>query len=531
MRTPSKDSSTSHAGHSGHGRRGLLRFGLSGALLGVAGLALAGGWSEFAASFPGLPCQDGWAGCVVDGTPMSPGMVLDKAGRPHASNMRVGFFDFDPLPAFSPFQGLSSYTGEGVASAGGEDQADSREEEEAVASAAAIDAAAREAAAEELAAAREASEASAAAAAAEVAARAEADARRQAEEAARKQAQEAERQRKEAEAAMAAAADASARAEAQRRADEARKQEEAARKAAEEQSRRAAEAEAARKAAEAEAKRKAEEEAKKQAEAEAARKAAEDEARRKAEAAAAEAAARKAADDAAAAKAKADAAAAASQQDAVAAAMPTATATPPAAQAPASCDNLVALEVPAMMGQLGVGVRGCLEERLGTEGSQTSKDKISRVLIADAEARRDQGDWERLMKRHLETIDRSDPNLCFKYALHLSRGGASRATGVIRWADYALENKQQWQGANYTKNVNGLLKIRAQAANALWQAAEKALVEERNDENEAKAERYRGTTKDYAREWLDYARASGQETSAAMAMCVSAAGNREFCGG
>ncbi|MCK6507329.1 hypothetical protein L6R53_28820, partial [Myxococcota bacterium] len=204
---------------------------------------------------------------------------------------------------------------------------------------------------------------------------------------------------------------------------------------------------------------------------------------------------------------------------------------PEAAGAPASCDNLVALEVPAMMGQLGAGVRSCLEKNLASTAAQTSKDKMSRVLIADAEARRDQGEWERLMKRHLENIDRSDPNLCFKYALHLSRGGASRASGVIRWADYALENKQQWQGAAYTKNVNGLLKIRAQAANKLWEAAEAKLVDDRSDENEAASERYRGQTKDYAREWLDYARASGQDTAAAMALCVSAAGNKEFCGG
>ena len=135
------------------------------------------------------------------------------------------------------------------------------------------------------------------------------------------------------------------------------------------------------------------------------------------------------------------------------------------------------------------------------------------------------------MKRHLETIDRSDPNMCFKYALHLSRGGASRAPGVIRWADYALENKQQWSGVPYTKNVFGLYKIRAQAANKLWEAAEQKLVDNRSDANEAAAEKYRGETKDYAREWLDYAKVSSQDTSAAMALCVSAAGNREFCGG
>ncbi len=496
-------------------RRPLRSVTVVAGLVGFAGLALAGNWSEFGAAFPGLPCQDGWASCLVDGQRLSPGMVLDSSGRPHPSDMRLGFFEFDALPALSPFSGLSSYTGEGVEPAGGDAVADAEPP-------APVEPVETEASRQAVAAA-EAAEAS------ERAAREESESRARAEAAARQQAEEAERAaaeaaRKAAEASK-AATDEAARKEAERQAAAAREAAEAARKKAEEESRRAAEAAA-----------KAEEEARRKAEADAARKKAEDEARRQAEEAARVAAERAAAEEAARKAAEAAAAATAVSNpppdqggDAVADASPPPAGTTPAA--PASCDNLVSLEVPAMMGQLGTGVRSCLEDRLASSGAQTTKDKISRVLIADAEARRDQGDWERLMKRHLENIDRSDPNMCFKYALHLSRGGAGRATGVIRWADYALENKQQWQGAAYTKNVSGLYKIRAQAANKLWQSAEQALVEDRNDENEAKAERYRGTTKDYAREWLDYARASGQETSAAMALCVSAAGSKEFCGG
>jgi hypothetical protein len=183
-----------------------------------------------------------------------------------------------------------------------------------------------------------------------------------------------------------------------------------------------------------------------------------------------------------------------------------------------------------MMGQLGVGRRKCLEGRISS-ASQTQKNKISRVLINDSQARGDRGDWERLMKRHLESIDRSDPNLCMTYAVHLSRGGVGRSAGVIRWSNYALENKQQWKGATYTKNVYGLYKLRATAANKLWQASEKAFVELRNDANEKKAVQRRGQAMDFAREWLDYARASGKDTKKPLSMCVSAAGNREFCEG
>ncbi|MBN1335793.1 MAG: hypothetical protein JXB39_07510 [Deltaproteobacteria bacterium] len=199
--------------------------------------------------------------------------------------------------------------------------------------------------------------------------------------------------------------------------------------------------------------------------------------------------------------------------------------------APATCNDLVALESSALMGQLSGGQRSCLEDRLASAGRQTEKDKVSRVLLNDAEARGDKATWARLMKRHLEEIDRSDPDLCFKYAIYLSRLDVGRANGVIRWADYALENKANWKGATYVSRVAALLKLKAEAANRIWQAAEEAYVESRTEENEAKATRYRNTTKAYAREWLDYARVSGQDTKNAMALCVSAAGNRQFCEG
>lgn len=184
-----------------------------------------------------------------------------------------------------------------------------------------------------------------------------------------------------------------------------------------------------------------------------------------------------------------------------------------------------------MMGQLNAGQRSCLERRIASEPQQTTKKKVSLVLIMDAEARGDKTAWETLMKRHLTNIDRSDPNMCFKYAIHLSRGSAARANSVIRWADYALENKQAWSGAQYKKNVYGLYKLRAQAANKLWKRASDKHVKSNSDADKQKAEKARGLAKDYSREWLDYARASQQSTKSPMALCVSAAGNKEFCEG
>lgn len=205
---------------------------------------------------------------------------------------------------------------------------------------------------------------------------------------------------------------------------------------------------------------------------------------------------------------------------------------PPTASTDDSCADLIKLEPLSMMGQLRPGQQKCIEGRISTEGAQTAKDKLSRILIANAESKGDKAEWERLMKRHLEDIDRSDPDMCFKYALQLSRGGVGRALGVVRWADYSLENKQKWSGQTYTSRVYNLYRLKAEAANKLWQDAENNyMTKDHTDENEATANKWRGTTKDYAREWLDYAKASNQDTKNPLAICVSAAGNKQFCDG
>ena len=51
------------------------------------------------------------------------------------------------------------------------------------------------------------------------------------------------------------------------------------------------------------------------------------------------------------------------------------------------------------------------------------------------------------------------------------------------------------------------------------------------DANEAAAGKYRSRAKTYAREWLDYAKASGQDKSKPMKYCASASGNKEYCPG
>lgn len=199
--------------------------------------------------------------------------------------------------------------------------------------------------------------------------------------------------------------------------------------------------------------------------------------------------------------------------------------------APATgCADLVALEPAAMEGSLSREQALCLEARVRNEPLQTTRDKVSRVLLANAEAAKDSAEWERLMRRHLDEIDQSDPDLCFKYAAWLSRQGLGRAAAVIRWAEVALENKHRWTGATYKSRVYSLLKLRAEASSRLWQAAETAYATgEHTPEDEARANRLRGHAKEHAKEWLDYATSTQQDTRTALALCVSAAGNTAWC--
>jgi hypothetical protein len=193
------------------------------------------------------------------------------------------------------------------------------------------------------------------------------------------------------------------------------------------------------------------------------------------------------------------------------------------------CDDLVAMEGAASLGQLSQGQRNCLEKRISAERLQTRKDKVSRVLIANAEVAGDQKEWERLMQRHLEVVDRSDPNLCFRYALYLHKDEASRQPEAIRWADYALSNRQVWVGEEHVKRVSGLYRLRAESASRLWEDAEQSYLSDRSPEAEAASAKYRGWTMNYAREWLDYARAAKINIDAPYKLCMSASGTEDFC--
>jgi hypothetical protein len=202
----------------------------------------------------------------------------------------------------------------------------------------------------------------------------------------------------------------------------------------------------------------------------------------------------------------------------------------PTAAKPAddSCQDLARLEPPAMTGTLTAGQISCLEDRFAKEKHATMKDRVSRLLLVDAETRGDRDRWERQVLKHFDTVGRSDPDLCFKYALFLFKKGDS-PDKVILWSGYALENKDRWVGQQYEKRVYSLLRLRAEAGTRLWNDAEERYVGSRAQADESKAASARGLAKEYARAWLDYARISGQDAKIAESLCLAAAGAPEYC--
>ena len=200
-------------------------------------------------------------------------------------------------------------------------------------------------------------------------------------------------------------------------------------------------------------------------------------------------------------------------------------------KATAECGSLEKLEPSAMMGRLKDGEVRCLDDRLKAAELQTFKDKISRVLMADAWAKGDHHRWEALVRRHLKEVDRSDPNLCYKFSLHLSKSSGEYADESLKWIDVALQNRSFWKGELHTRRVNSLRKLKAFAGQKKWQWLEEQYARKPSDKARADAGKARNEAKTYAREWLEYANQAGKDYTQALQLCISAAGTEAFCSG
>lgn len=187
---------------------------------------------------------------------------------------------------------------------------------------------------------------------------------------------------------------------------------------------------------------------------------------------------------------------------------------------------LAPLEVHASRGALTDAEKACLDQRYGAATVQTTKDKISRVMMVNAYAY-DTREWSRLVQRHLDEVDRSDPDIAYLYAYHLFNTDATRAEEAITWTELALERKDAWKGKVFVSRVYGLMRLRAVAAAQRWREAEEALA--RGIGTAEEVDKLRNEAKTFSREWVDMARSSGRSPQDAFDLCITMA-TPQACG-
>ena len=180
---------------------------------------------------------------------------------------------------------------------------------------------------------------------------------------------------------------------------------------------------------------------------------------------------------------------------------------------------MMEMEAKAMMGEISDAEVACLESKIRLHRKQSDRAKISRILINNANQKKDYENWESLMRRHLERYDRSDPDMTWALTVYLYQKGKEHYGEAIKWAENTVENRQRWEsGEQFVENPQSL--YLCHSFHTLWIEAEAVYRQDRNPETEAYTEEMRGFAKDNAREWLDYARASEQPTKQAFDMCV-----------
>lgn len=197
----------------------------------------------------------------------------------------------------------------------------------------------------------------------------------------------------------------------------------------------------------------------------------------------------------------------------------------------AECGDLLKLETAAIVGQLNEPQIRCLDRGIRDAERQTVKDKISRVLLNDAWAKGDEHRWEGVARRHLTQIDRSDPDMCYRFAYYLLERGPEKMDEAQKWAQVALDNRTVWEGELHVKRVYALLKIKTMAAQKKWLWLESEYTRKPSEELKKTTDDARNETKTLAREWLEYARGSDTDTTIPLAVCQSAAGTGDYCEG
>lgn len=194
-----------------------------------------------------------------------------------------------------------------------------------------------------------------------------------------------------------------------------------------------------------------------------------------------------------------------------------------------SCDDHEALLRTALNGALQGGEVRCLEEALRLERRMTRKVVLSRILIADAHSKGETHRWEGAVRRHLDELDRSDPELSYLYARYLAGRGTEYTKDAIKWSGVALRSAGNWEGVGRAARMADLHRIQTVGAYQMWVAQEEAFRDTGVASAREEAGFWRSQTKSLAREWLDFSAVTEQNSDLASVICTSAAASVRYC--
>jgi len=191
--------------------------------------------------------------------------------------------------------------------------------------------------------------------------------------------------------------------------------------------------------------------------------------------------------------------------------------------------NLRFLEAKALTGGLDAGTVECLEMAYSKAHSQTDRSKVSRVLLANAYVS-NTDTWAGLVRRHLDEVEQSDPDISYLYANYLMNQPKRDYNAVVRYADMAYERRaDNWEGDVFTVRTHHLLRMRAVARLYGWQEVTEAAAAAQTSAETDSMEQLRLKAHAAAREWLDFDRASDLPVAEAGHICVTT-GSEKACG-
>lgn len=182
-----------------------------------------------------------------------------------------------------------------------------------------------------------------------------------------------------------------------------------------------------------------------------------------------------------------------------------------------SCANLRLLDLEARQGHLDEADIECLV-RKWDGASRVARADISKVLMADAYAKGDVPEWERLVEQHVRQVDARDPEVAWTWVNILAHY-PDRTAHLLLAVDDAEAVAHQWPDNLRQLRLARIHELRTEGTLRLWKAL--------GTTDEAWEKRTRKAAREWSLYLLDHP--SAGSPSRAVDVCTEAAGEFEWC--